>query len=48
MPEPLKSMPGEGITGETIANSGNIAYDKNDYNSKDGTVLTSTRYICSP
>jgi hypothetical protein len=46
-PKPSKSMLGEGITRETTINSGNTAYNKNDYNSKDGTILTPTRYMRS-
>jgi hypothetical protein len=48
MPKPPKSMLGEGITRETTMNNNNITYNKNDYSSKDRTVLTPTRYIYSP
>jgi hypothetical protein len=47
MPKPLKSILGEGITRETTINNSNITCGKNDYNSKNRTVLTLTRYICS-
>jgi hypothetical protein len=48
MPEPLKSMLGEGITRETTVNNNNTAYNKNNYNNKDRTILILTRYTCSP
>ena len=48
MPKPLKNMPGEGIIRETIINNSNITYNKNDYNSKNRTILILTRYIYSP
>jgi hypothetical protein len=47
MPKPLESILGEGITRETTANNNNIAYNKNNYNNKDKTILTLTRYIYS-
>jgi hypothetical protein len=47
-PKPPENMPGEGTTKETTANNSNTAHNKNDYNSKDGTVLTPTRHTYSP
>jgi hypothetical protein len=41
-------MPGEDITRETIINNNNTAYNKNNYNNKDRTILISTRHIYSP
>jgi hypothetical protein len=48
MPKPPESILGEGITRETTINNNNITYNKNDYNNKDKTILTLTRYIYSP
>jgi hypothetical protein len=48
MPKPPKSIPGEGITRETTMNNSNTTRNKNDYNSKNRTILTLTRHICSP
>jgi hypothetical protein len=48
MPEPSKSILKEGITRETIINNSNIAYNKNNYNNKDRTILMLTRHIYSP
>jgi hypothetical protein len=48
MPKPPENMPGKGITKETTINNNNTAYNKNDYNNKDRTILTLTRHICSP
>jgi hypothetical protein len=47
MPKPLKNIPGKGITRETIINNNNTAYNKNNYNNKNKTILTSTKYIYS-
>jgi hypothetical protein len=48
MLKPLKSILGEDITRETTVNNSNITYNKNDYSGKNKTILTPTRYICSP
>jgi hypothetical protein len=48
MPKPPKSMLGEDITRETTVNNNNITYNKNDYSSKNRTILMPTRHICSP
>jgi hypothetical protein len=48
MPKPFKSILREDITKETIINNNNITYNKNDYNSKNKTILTLTKYIYSP
>ena len=37
----------EGITRETTINNNNIAYNKNNYNSKNKTNLMLTKYIYS-
>jgi hypothetical protein len=47
MSKPFKSMLGEGITRETTINNNNTAYNKNNYNNKNRTILTLTRYIYS-
>jgi hypothetical protein len=48
MPKPLKSILEEDITRETTINNNNTAYNKNDYNNKNRTILMLTRYIYSP
>jgi hypothetical protein len=48
MPKPLKSILEEDITRKTTINNSNIVYNKNDYSSKNRTILTLTRYIYSP
>jgi hypothetical protein len=47
MLKPLKSILREDITRKTIINNNNIIYNKNDYNSKNRTILILTRYIYS-
>ena len=41
-------MLGEDITRETTINNSNTTYNKNNYNNKDKTILTPTRYIYFP
>jgi len=48
MLKPFKSMPGEDITKEIIINNNNTTYNKNNYNNKNRTNLTLTKYIYSP
>jgi hypothetical protein len=48
MLKPLKSILEEDITRETTINNNNITRDKNDYNNKNKTILTLTKYIYSP
>jgi hypothetical protein len=47
MPKPLKSILGEGTTRETTVNNSNTARNKNNYSSKNRTILTLTRYTRS-
>jgi hypothetical protein len=44
----LESILGEDITRETTINNSNTTYDKNDYSSKNRTILTLTKYMRSP
>jgi hypothetical protein len=48
MSKPPENMPGKDITREITINNNNITYNKNNYSSKDRTILILTRHIRSP